>query len=145
MASQNRKAEDFKIKDLDERVINEEYEDFVRQYVAHRPPKAPKEHQGRAARAVVIRRKRVVYHQSHQRKLTNDMADGSERKDQEHWGLGDDHELASTATIRTFNVADSDLMARLTEKRLRSKKPAPTSQTSACVIRGAGMMEKARG
>jgi hypothetical protein len=134
MPSQNRKAEEFIIKDLDGRVINEEYEEFVRRYVAHRLPKAPKELQNRLARGVVIRRKRVLYRQSHQRKLTNDMADDSERKDQKQRRVGDDHELASTATIRASNVADPDLMAGLIQRKPRGQRPAPASQTSASAL-----------
>ena len=134
IAGQNRKAEDFKIKDSDGRIINKEYEEFVRQYVAHRLPKAPKTLQDRLARGIVIRRKRVLYRQSHQRKLTNDIADDGEQKDQKKKRASDDHELASTATLRTFNVVDSELMAGLTEKKPRGQKPAPASQTSASAL-----------
>lgn len=67
---QNNKAERFSITDDEGNIIDEQFKDFARDVVAHLFPDVAEELKDRLANGIVSRRKRFLYRQSHQRKLS---------------------------------------------------------------------------
>lgn len=70
IARQNSKAEKFEIMDEEGNNIDEAFASFALEFVKHRFPEAPELLVRRLAKGITVRRKRFLYRQSHQRKLS---------------------------------------------------------------------------
>ncbi|KAL9623533.1 MAG: hypothetical protein Q9160_002214 [Pyrenula sp. 1 TL-2023] len=70
LTSQNNKAERIKILDEEGNDIDDTFVDYAFRFITHRFPEAPELLRHRLAKGITVRRKRFLYRQSHQRKLS---------------------------------------------------------------------------
>jgi hypothetical protein len=127
---QNEKAELFIMRDDEGNSINDTFAVYARHIVDHQFPDAPEYLRTRLSNGIVTRRKRFLYRQSHQRKLSNA-------------GVHADREQDETTETLTAGGADSTVRALRMKEELPSRNfqdldlvlriPAP-SHTSASAI-----------
>ena len=130
-SSQNEKAERFIMTDDEGNDIDKSFADFACHLVAHRFPDAPHFLRNKLSHGIVIRRKRFLYRQSHQRKLSGA---SSMREETRQIKPKADRDDEVESTVRGFNLADG-LPSRgaSTPEHPIQTAPAP-SQTSASAI-----------
>jgi hypothetical protein len=130
-SSQNERAEKFALTDDAGNEIDEYFALYARHIVDHRFPDAPEFLRKKLSYGILIRRKRFLYRQSHQRKLSG--ATSSKNNSKNSRGrLKKDDEGAST--VRTFMPADGIPLELTLSPEPHHLPGLATSHTSASAI-----------
>ena len=124
-SSQIEKAEAFTMLDDDGNSINEAFAGYARQIVEHCFPDAPEFLRAKLSEGIVIRRKRFLYRQSHQKKLSREEKSKSRKKDDLTYG---DRFQETDTTVRASKLTNE------TPTRPRQPKTSDPSHTSASAI-----------
>jgi hypothetical protein len=129
-SAQNEKAERHIMRDDEGNNINDSFADYTRHIVNHRFPDAPEFLRAKLSYGIVIRRKRFLYRQSHQRKLSGaNMLKGEEQKDDV---IVDKTEVAST--VRPYKVTEELSPEEISSPEFPQSKTFAPSHTSASAI-----------
>lgn len=129
--SQNAKAANFIIRDEDGNDVGEQFADFALQWITHQIPEAAPVIRERLAQSVTLRRKRFLYRQNHQKKLsTKAYLAPLPLTERSHSPVMDTESTVIARTIVGSPIQDTH------NKQNQFLKPGPPSQTSASKISG---------
>jgi hypothetical protein len=130
-SAQNEKAERFTMKDDDGNDINESFAEFARHIMDHRFPGAPEFLRAKLSYGIVIRRKRFLYRQSHQRKLSgvSMFKEGEQKDDILAYNIED-----VESTVRASKVTDDLSPADMLAPEFPQSRTFAPSHTSASAI-----------
>lgn len=136
-SSQNVKAERFIMKDEDGNELNESFAGFARQIVDHCYPDAPEFLRAKLSNGIVIRRKRFLYREHHQKKLFGvDTLREDMRQDLKYGTEIEETDI----TVRASKAANElSPVETLAPKLLRPKETNP-SHTSASALQNQSLL-----
>lgn len=131
-SARDKRAESFIMRDEEGYPINDTFAIFARHIVDHQFPESPEFLRFRLANGIVTRRKRFLYRQSHQRKLS----DGSLQKDKEE--PDDDTGIFGTgkaeSTLRASPISGEPHARKSQDVEPLHRKPFAPSHTSASAV-----------
>lgn len=130
--SQNAKAANFVIRDEDGNDINEQFIDYYMKFITSQFPESSQVIRERLANSITLRRKRFLYRQSHQQKLSTKSILSPPPLARSPSSPSIQHEVESTVIART--VIESPAQAHNKDQKLF--KPKLLSQTSASKFTG---------
>jgi hypothetical protein len=130
-SAQNEKAERYIMRDDEGNNNNDSFADYARHVVDHRFPDAPEFLRAKLSYDIVIRRKRFLYRQSHQRKLSgvSMFKEGDEKND-----VVFDKTEDMESTVRGYTAIEEISPAELSLPEFPQPKGFAPSHTSASAI-----------
>ncbi|KAI9656216.1 MAG: hypothetical protein M1821_004879 [Bathelium mastoideum] len=131
ITGQNAKAEKFPITDDEGNNIDDEFAAYALEVTTHKFPDAPGYLRERLARGILVRRKRFLFRQSHQRKLSTRTVATVDTQQERRETSGSQFDNAST--VRAFRVL-VDAAAQDVDGTKKVLGPQVPSQTSASAM-----------